>query len=377
MNADDSHETRSRWRRCSDDLVNPEAHPELEAALAQYRTDVPVLWLLGKTGAGKSSVIQRLTGDSRVRVGNGFEPCTRTADLYDHPAQAPVVRFLDTRGLGEAGYNPEEDLAACQGASHALLILTRVDDTSQATVCDALKALATHAKAPPALHLHSALHTLTDTAQRQRAIDFNTRQVREALGRDIPQVIIDFLPEGDSAEDTGLMALREAIVTLLPELDNALTTRDARDNEHAAFLLNRREVLGYASAAAAIDVLPGVGIVGVPSIQGKLLHALAARYQHTWDRQAARDFLAVLGTSFLYRYGMSFIGRQAAKFIPVYGQTAGAAAAAGISFASTYALGRAACLYLYRKTSGGDIDRATLQEAFKQAFDEPQPRDRP
>ncbi len=375
MNTGDDRKPRARWRRWTDDLVNPRAHPRLEAALAQHRTDVPVLWLLGKTGAGKSSVIQRLTGDSRAEIGNGFEPCTRTSHFYNHPRQAPVMRFLDTRGLGESGYDPQEDLAACQHTSHALLVLTRVDDTSQAVLCQALARLARQPGALPALHLHSALHMISDPAHRQRAIDFNATQVRTALGRDIPQIRIDFLPQDDPDDDTGLTALSAGIIALVPELEVALATRDAHDSEHAAFLLNRREVLGYASAAAAVDVFPGVGLVGVPGIQGKLLHTLAARYEHTWDRQAARDFLAVLGTSFLYRYGMSFIGRQAAKLIPGYGQTAGAAAAAGISFASTYALGRAACLYLYRKSVGVDTDRATLQEAFKQAFDELHTRD--
>lgn len=371
MTKNNNSQGLSRWQRWREDLINPRAQPDLELALREHRADVPVLWLLGKTGAGKSSVIQRLTGDSRADIGNGFEPCTRSSDLYDHPRSAPVMRFLDTRGLGEVGYDPTEDIAACQGASHALLVVTRVDDTSQVTISQAIATLAKDSRPPPILHVHTALHSVADASQRQRAITFNAAAIGQAAGRELPQVEIDFRPEGDTEADRGLHDLREAIITMVPELENALDTRVARDSEHAAFLLNRREVLGYATAAAAIDVLPAIGMVGVPSVQGKLLHALAARYQYPWDRRRASEFLAVLGSSFLYRYGLSFLGRQLGKFIPVYGQTTGAAAAAGISFASTYGLGRAACLYLYRKTCGLDVDRATLQEAFRQAFEEP------
>ena len=57
-----------------------------------------VVWLLGKTGAGKTAIIAALTGDARAEVGLGFEPCTPTAGFYDVPSEAPLLRFLDTRG---------------------------------------------------------------------------------------------------------------------------------------------------------------------------------------------------------------------------------------------------------------------------------------
>lgn len=45
-----------------------------------------------------------------MEVGNGFAPCTMTAMSYAFPQDTPVMRFLDTRGLGEADYDPDEDL---------------------------------------------------------------------------------------------------------------------------------------------------------------------------------------------------------------------------------------------------------------------------
>src|SRR5262249_34928414 len=76
-----------------------------ERAGERAQASALVVWLLGKTGAGKTAVIAALAGDERAEVGQGFAPCTRTAAFYDVPAEAPLLRFLDTRGLDEASYD--------------------------------------------------------------------------------------------------------------------------------------------------------------------------------------------------------------------------------------------------------------------------------
>ena len=352
-------------------LAEPEASPAVEKLLAEHRQHLPVLWLMGKTGAGKSSLIQRLTGNSRAQIGNGFEPCTQTAMHYEHPQNAPVLRFLDTRGLGEAGYDAHTDLASAQQGSHAMLVLTRVDEPSQHSVIEALKSLQDSKDSLAVLHVHTALHAL-EGEDLQRAIQHNTQQVQEALQRDIKSVEIDFTDAEDGFDDpdVGLQELIEAIISMVPELAVILARRYSQSNEDEAFHSVRREVLGYASASATADILPAVGLIAVPGLQGKMLHALAGRYSLKWDKRMAGEFIAALGTSFLYRYIMSLTGRQLAKFIPVYGQSLGAATAASISFASTYALGRVACLYFYRRNHQEPVDSDLLREAFKKAFKE-------
>ena len=90
------------------DFINPSKNPDLTLAHEYQRKHLPTLWLIGKTGIGKSSFIQAVTGDSSVEVGNGFAPCTMAAMSYAIPQDKPVMRFLDTRGLGEADYDPDE-----------------------------------------------------------------------------------------------------------------------------------------------------------------------------------------------------------------------------------------------------------------------------
>jgi predicted GTPase len=75
---------------------------EVEQLLEKVRSELPtpVFWLLGKTQSGKSSIIRAMTGSTRAEIGNGFRPCTRTAQQYPFPDEAdPLIRFLDTRGL--------------------------------------------------------------------------------------------------------------------------------------------------------------------------------------------------------------------------------------------------------------------------------------
>lgn len=363
------------WRRWMQSLLQPEVNPALSELLRQQKETLPVLWLLGKTGAGKSSIVQRLTGDTRAQIGNGYAPCTDSAVYYDYPATLPVMRFLDTRGLGEAHYDPADDLAVARKGSHALLILTRVDDTSQAALLGALGSLQLQPADAAILHVHTALQTL-DMESRERAISFNSNQVIQALGRKPKTVHIDFtdVEDGFDDPDQGINELRTAIIDMVPELSLVLSRHAASNNEEALYLDNRKEILAYASAAAAADVFPAVGLFAVPTLQGKLLHALAGRYDIGWDKRTAAEFVSALGSGFLYRYALSLGARQIAKLIPVYGQTAGAAAAASVSFASTYAIGRAACLYLYRKKNKEAVHSDALREAFQNAFKEQRKR---
>src|SRR5690606_2728364 len=74
-------------------FLNPGKNPDLDLAFRHNRQHLPILWLLGKTGAGKSTLVQTLTGLSGIEIGKGFRPCTLTAVQYDHPAATPVVSF--------------------------------------------------------------------------------------------------------------------------------------------------------------------------------------------------------------------------------------------------------------------------------------------
>src|SRR5207244_9816274 len=94
-------------------LSSGRRHAELQAHLERLRQrmPVPVFWLYGKTQTGKTSVVKFLTGAEEAEIGHGFQPCTRFSRRYQFPTpEAPLVTFLDTRGLDEPDYDPAEDI---------------------------------------------------------------------------------------------------------------------------------------------------------------------------------------------------------------------------------------------------------------------------
>src|SRR5215510_5558843 len=100
------------------------------------RQFAPVVWLIGKVQSGKSSIVRVLTQSTEAEVGSGFRACTRMARVFDFPQDAPIIRFLDTRGLGEVDYDPAEDIAFCEGRSHLLLVVMKALDLEQRAVLD-------------------------------------------------------------------------------------------------------------------------------------------------------------------------------------------------------------------------------------------------
>src|SRR5690348_6101349 len=101
---------------------------ELQAHLKELRArvPVPVFWLFGKTQSGKTTLIKYLTGAGDAEIGQGFRPCTRFSREYDFPTpEAPVLTFLDTRGLDEPGYDPAEDLARLRDRPHVVVVVVK------------------------------------------------------------------------------------------------------------------------------------------------------------------------------------------------------------------------------------------------------------
>ena len=324
---------------------------------------LPTLWLLGKTGAGKSSIVRALTGAGEV--GSGFTPCTRTANAFDFPPETPVLRFLDTRGLGEVGYDPSEDLAEAERGSHMVLVVARLDDPVQGAIAQALRDLRARRPKMPVLLLHTGADFPSDPDTLERARARTQSVMEKAAGGPLPAVTLG-LPE--TAPPQGLDDLREAISGMLPELALLMLREDARDAESRRFVELRPLVVWYASAAGASDAAPLVGVVSVPALQGAMLHALARRQGVAWTPARAGLFASALGSGILLRYAAAFALRQGAKLVPFVGQTLGAAAAATVSFAATYALGRAAAAWLFRTSRGEPVSAAELRKLYAEAL---------
>src|SRR5262249_39849892 len=102
----------------------------------------------------------------RAEIGMGFQPCTRFSTRYVFPNdQAPLMNFLDTRGLDEPSYDPAEDLARFDREAHLVMVVVKALDHAQQNVLAALKRIRqAHPRRPVVLVL-TCLHEASPQQQ--------------------------------------------------------------------------------------------------------------------------------------------------------------------------------------------------------------------
>lgn len=378
-----------QWKKLQSLLLQPAVDEDaLEASLQAARQQLPppVLWLLGKTQSGKTSIVRVLTGSDTAQIGNGFQPCTRHSRFYDFPETAPIVRFLDTRGIGEVGYDPAEDIGYCDQQAHLLLVVMKAADIEQQEIVSVVTNIRRQHPQWPLLMVQTSLHELYSEvaghilpwpyareswpesipSELKRAL-LAQRAATANIPGDAPiyWVPVDFtLPEdGLAPSDYGLEALWQAIEALLPlglqqQLGEEQTVRDLY--ARAA----HQQTVGYALAAAGLGALPVVDLVAVTALQAKLLHSLAVLYRQRWDSRAVSEFIGLLGVGVTTAYLSRMVSRSLTKLIPFVGQTAGVAWGAGASGATTYALGKASIYFFAQRKQGLNVDPAILRRIY-------------
>lgn len=382
------------WEQLRTALLEPGVDKTLlEASLREARAKmpVPVLWLLGKTQSGKTSIIRALTGSETAEIGNGFQPCTRSSRFYDFPAEVPVIRFLDTRGLGEVSYDPADDMHYCESQAHLLVAVMKVADINQTAVFEVLHTIRRRHPEWPLLIVQTGLHELypkdfghlhpwpyaddpslvTVPVDLRRAL-LAQRSALKQLPGSAPMcwVAVDLtLPEdGFEPADYGLEALWQAIESLLPlGLQHQLSGDKEVHDLYARAA--HQQIVGYALAAAGLGALPVVDLVAVSAVQAKLLHSLAILYGQRWDKSTMTEFLGLMGAGIASSYLLRLLSRAVVKVIPFWGQTVGAVWGASSSGATTYALGKAAIYFFVRRKDGLNVDPEALRRIYTEELE--------
>ncbi len=344
----------------------PALHRSLESL--RHHTPVPVFWLFGKTQSGKTSIIKFLTGADDAEIGEGFRPCTRTSRIYQFPEpEAPLISFLDTRGLDEPGYDASEDIARFNHTAHLVLVTVRLLDHALENLIAQLRRVRAARPGRPVVLAVTTLHEAYPQQQHppyayaagsngeHPDIPENVRrsleeQLRRFAGLVDAVVPIDLTKpeEGYHEPNYGGEQLKQVLLERLPEayrqtlLTLDLATREFRDQHtHAAMPI----IAGYSALATTAGALPipWFDLLILPGIQSQMIAHLARRLGRPLDGRRFAELATSLGMGLLARQAL----REVTKLIPYVGSVAGAALAG----ASTYALGQ---VYLY-------YDRSVLQ----------------
>ncbi|MDB5311389.1 MAG: hypothetical protein JWO38_5591 [Gemmataceae bacterium] len=364
--------------------------PDLDATLAELRakTPAPVFWLLGKTQSGKTSIIRYLTGAEDAAIGSGFRPCTRTSRQYQFPTpEAPLLSFLDTRGVDEPGYDPAEDIAAFDPKTHVVIVTVKATDFAQGNIRRALEPIR---RANPSRPVVLCVTCLNEAIPRQphptpypfapllengpvpadvpeplrRSIDEHRRAFEGLFDACVP---IDLTRPEDGFPDPnyGGEYLKQALLKALPGAyrQTLLRLKEATDALKDIHLRHAVPViLGYSSMAATAGAvpIPFVDLFILPGIQSRMVTHLAQLYGQPMTAGRFKEVAASLGIGILARQAV----REVVKFIPYVGSVAGAA----VAWASTYALGRAFCYYYQAVCEGHVPDAQALKKYYHEQY---------
>jgi uncharacterized protein (DUF697 family)/tellurite resistance protein len=126
-------------------------------------------------------------------------------------------------------------------------------------------------------------------------------------------------------------------------------------------------ILNAAVTNAALELLPEtLASMAIIPLQMRLVYRIGQSHGYPMDRTHAKDFVATLGvgltSQYLEQFGRKLLGGVLGGLGGGLGRTMGRqAASSGLTFATTYALGRVAQRYY---AAGRTMDTAALKQAF-------------
>ncbi len=126
-------------------------------------------------------------------------------------------------------------------------------------------------------------------------------------------------------------------------------------------------IMNAAITNAALELLPEtMASLAIIPLQMRLVYRIGRSYGYEMDRSHARDFIATLGagltSQYVEQFGRKLLGGVLGGLGGGLGRTVGRqAASSGMSFATTYAIGRIAQRYY---AGGRSMDAQTLKAAF-------------
>jgi uncharacterized protein (DUF697 family)/GTP-binding protein EngB required for normal cell division len=400
-----------------------EVAKDLRVRIATLRTVLlekrpPALVLVGRRGAGKSSVVNALFGAKLAELGH-VTAQTGRGRWYEYERGGGAMSILDTRGLQEGSAPAEGDPATSALESIALelrakapdvvVFVVKASDVDSAIDADLdalehvyeevrrahraeppLVAVVTHCDLvePKATRLPSGAAggaaDSEEAAEKMRHVAFAERAVANKIDgrprlRDRRAAVLGVSVYMSWRPDGGLRAderwrTEELAITLFRHLPDAGRAELARATQARAVQEELATTLTKATAAVCAGIaaapIPLADMVPLTTMQAGLVAGIAWIGGRSIDRRGTSEFLTGLGAN----VGAAFALREAFRaLMKIIAPGGGPVVSATIAFTATMAIGAAARAYFIRGVSldaAKRIFRRDKRDAEKTEHDE-------
>lgn len=348
--------------------------------------------IIGRRGAGKSSLINAIFGESRAEVGH-TKSQTGMGKWYRFESDLGSLDILDTRGLGEAS-RPEEAATEASPLEEikkavevqcpdVILFLSKAKEVD-ARLEEDLQQLSqlremiqtTHHYEPPVVGVVTQVDELAplsnveppfDHPEKQANIEETVQLLTEQLqtyeSKPVKVIPVAAYMEFEGDQITydrrwNIDQLVDFLLTELPEEAQVILAKLAKVNAVQKKLARRiaRSVMGITGLIGASPI-PVADLPVITGLQISLIGTIAVIGGERLTRKSTMQFIGAMGLNVGAGYAFREIARQLAKIIP----GAGSVVSGAVASAGTYAISEAAIAFY--------IDQKSEEEA-KQVFDQ-------
>ena len=371
----------------------------------------PRIFLTGRTGVGKSSLINAICGTYAAAVSDTHS-CTKSTQIYNcMDGDRVLMEICDTRGIAESesinsDCSAEEMLIDqinefCPDVAILVLNCTHRDDVDSdvrflkklaksyaginslrlpiVAVVNKCDEMAPSRYKNPAEYPENKIRKIEEVVQTYKGIIIkNGLKIdditavsslidwRLADGTPIDVEYIDNLPQHDIETLEMEFDGRYQIEKLLDILENAIQDFEAQMGLRMAARLSEvvhrlaNHLIGIfstISAGVAITPIPVSDIYVLLLLQAVLVSLIASLSGRDISLDTAKEFILSMGWVGGAGYGFRIIAQQGSKLVNAIWPGAGSAISSGVAAFGTRAIGKAAVAYF--------IDGTTLKEARK------------